>query len=104
MGVLLEEVVLHHPRVVDSESIGQLDLLKGILQYPMLVVGAPGTGLGMLKKYAELHDASSIERISSAGTAGLILFPAVPIRSGGSHSQSATSPEEAGAGLVEDLD
>jgi len=32
VGVLLEEVVLDLPRVVDAEPVGQLDLAEGVLE------------------------------------------------------------------------
>ena len=45
VGVLLEEVVLDLPDVVEAQAVGQLDLLEGFLEEAVLVVPAP-TGRG----------------------------------------------------------
>jgi len=40
--VLLEEVVLDLPGVVDAEPIGQLDLCERVLEQTLLATGLPG--------------------------------------------------------------
>jgi len=40
--VLLEEVVLDLPGVVDAEPIGQLDLRERVLEQTLLATGLPG--------------------------------------------------------------
>jgi hypothetical protein len=53
--VLLEEVVLHLPRVLDPEAVGQLDLLERVLDEAELAVGSPGARQLVLVEDAELH-------------------------------------------------
>jgi hypothetical protein len=36
-------MVLDFPEVVDAEPVGQLDLLQGVGEQPLLVAGLPGT-------------------------------------------------------------
>jgi hypothetical protein len=57
--VLLEEVVLHLPREVDAEAVGQLDLVERILEELVLVPLVPGARDLVLVEDAELHDSSS---------------------------------------------
>ena len=54
--VLLEEVMLDLPRVVDPEPVGELDLLEGVVDQALLVVGLPGPRQLVLVEDAELHD------------------------------------------------
>jgi hypothetical protein len=42
--VLLEEVVLDLPRVVDAEAVGELDLVERLLEEALLVASAQGRG------------------------------------------------------------
>ena len=42
--VLLEEVVLDLPRVVDAELVGELDLVERVLEEPLLAPSAQGRG------------------------------------------------------------
>ncbi len=53
--VLLEEVVLDLPDVVDPESVGELDLLERVGDQLELAPLAPGPGQLMLVEDAELH-------------------------------------------------
>ena len=53
--VLLEEVVLDLPRVVDAEAVGQLDLVERLLEEPVLVAVVPGARDLVLVEDAELH-------------------------------------------------
>ena len=53
--VLLEEVVLHLPRVVVPEPVGQLDLVEGLLQQSVLAVLVPRPRKLVLIKDPELH-------------------------------------------------
>ena len=41
MRVLLEEVVLDLPDVVEADAVGELDLIQRVLEQPMLAVGLP---------------------------------------------------------------
>ena len=40
----LLQMVLDLPEVVDAETVGQLDLLQGVLQQAVLVIGPHGRG------------------------------------------------------------
>ena len=55
VAVLLEEVVLDLPDVVEAEAVGQLDLLEGVLEQAVLVAVLPGPGDLVLVEDAELH-------------------------------------------------
>jgi hypothetical protein len=44
MRILLEEVVLDLPRVVDAEAVGQLDLRERVLEEALLAAVVPGAG------------------------------------------------------------
>ena len=65
VAVLLEEVVLHLPRVVVAELVGRLDLGERVVEQLVLVVGCPGLGQLQLVEDAELHWRTPEER---AGT------------------------------------
>src|SRR5215212_8852140 len=58
VGVLLEEVVLHLPHVVDAEAIGQLDLLERVRDQLLLCVLRPGARQLMLVEDPESHGCS----------------------------------------------
>ena len=55
VGVLLEEVVLHLPDVVEAQPVGQLDLVEGVLEQDVLVVGTPRTGQLVFVEDPEPH-------------------------------------------------
>ena len=56
VAVLLEEVVLDLPHVVDAEPVGELALLERLLQQLVLGVVAPRTRELVLVEDPELHD------------------------------------------------
>jgi hypothetical protein len=58
--VLLEEVVLDQPDAVEPEAVGELDLLEGVGQEPLLISRAPGSGQLVLVEQAEAHGASFV--------------------------------------------
>ena len=58
VAVLLEEVVLHLPRVVVAEAVGELDLVEGVVEQCVLVVRAPRLGQLQLVEDPELHAAT----------------------------------------------
>ena len=53
--VLLEEMVLDFPGVVDAEPIGQLDLRQGVLEELLLAALDPRARQLMLVEDSELH-------------------------------------------------
>ena len=53
--VLLEKVVLHQPRVVEAEAVGQLDLLERLAEHSLLVIVGPRARHLVLEEQAELH-------------------------------------------------
>ena len=57
--VLLEEVVLDLPHVVEAEAIGELDLIERIVEQLLLSALAPGLRQLMFIEDAELHLSSS---------------------------------------------
>ena len=57
--VLLEEVVLDLPRRVQAHAVGELDLLEGLLDEPLLAVVAPRAGDLVLVEDPEAHGASA---------------------------------------------
>ena len=58
--VLLEEVVLHLPRVVDAELVGELDLVERILEQLQLVAVVPGARQLVRVEDSELHGPTSV--------------------------------------------
>jgi hypothetical protein len=48
-------MVLHFPGIIEAETIGEFDLLKGILKELMFAVFVPGTRKLMLVENSELH-------------------------------------------------
>ena len=57
--VLLEEVVLDLPHVVDAEGVGELDLLQRVLDQLLLAALLPRAGVLVLVEDPELHAATS---------------------------------------------
>ncbi len=55
VAVLLEEVVLDLPHVLDAEPVGELDLLERVLDQGLLARGVPRAAHLMLVEDAELH-------------------------------------------------
>ena len=55
VAVLLEEVVLHFPRVIDAEPVGKLDLRQRVLEELELGSLIPRAGELVLVENAELH-------------------------------------------------
>jgi len=55
VAVLLEEVVLDLPAVLDAELVGELALLQRVLQQRVLGVLVPRTRQLVLLEQAELH-------------------------------------------------
>jgi len=53
--VLLQEVVLHLPGMVEAQPVGQLDLRERILEQALLVALAPGPRQLVLVEDSELH-------------------------------------------------
>ncbi len=68
VAVLLEEVVLHLPRVIDPQLVGELHLTEGVLEELLLSAVVPGTGQLVLVEDAELHADSSAGRGASSLT------------------------------------
>src|SRR6266568_6224265 len=64
MGVLLEEVVLDLPGIVDAQAIGQLHLIERVLEELKLAAGLPRPRELMLVEDAEFHRAS-VRRLCS---------------------------------------
>ena len=58
--VLLEEVVLDLPRVLDADAVGVLDLLERVLDQPVLGVLLPRPRQLVLVEDAELHACCSV--------------------------------------------
>ena len=58
MGIFLQEMMLHLPRIVVAELIGQFDLGKGVLIELALVVRFPGAGKLQLVENSEFHRVS----------------------------------------------
>ena len=55
MAVLLEEVVLDLPHVVEAEGVGQRDLVEGVVEEAVLGVFVPRATDLVLVEDAELH-------------------------------------------------
>ena len=55
VAVLLEEVVLDLPHVVDAEAVGQLDLIQRVLEQLVLTAVAPRPRQLVLVEDSELH-------------------------------------------------
>ena len=60
--VLLEEVVLDLPGVVDAEPVGQLDLVERVLEELLLAALDPRARELMLVEDAELHRRRAVTR------------------------------------------
>ncbi len=64
MGVLLQEVVLDLPRVVEPELVGELDLVECVLDELILGVGLPGSRELQLVEDAEFQrDLPQVSRV-----------------------------------------
>src|SRR5439155_5409909 len=74
VAVLLEEVVLHLPHVVDPEPVGQLHLLERALEELVLAVAVPGTRQLVLVEDAELHFKTSRASSNRRNRGGLPCF------------------------------
>src|SRR5439155_19200857 len=57
MRVLLEEVMLHLPHAVEAHPVGQLHLLEGVGQQPLLRPFSPWPGELVLVEQTEPHAA-----------------------------------------------
>ena len=68
--VLLEEVVLHLPRVADAEAVGQLDLLERIADETLLGALGPGPRELVLVEDAEVHARASAATLLCAARDG----------------------------------
>ena len=55
VAVLLQEVVLDLPHVVDAEPVGELDLVERVLEQSVLLAVVPGPRQLVLVEDAELH-------------------------------------------------
>src|SRR6185437_10109964 len=60
MRVLLEEMMLDFPGMVDAEPVGELDLVERLVVDAVLIALAPGPRQLMLVEDAELHRAVSL--------------------------------------------
>ncbi len=59
--LLLLQMVLDEPEVVDAEPVGQLDLLQGVFQQAVFVIGRPGSWeLVLVEDAAEPHGGRSL--------------------------------------------
>ncbi len=58
--LLLLQMVLDEPEVVDAEPVGQLDLLQGVFQQAVFVIGRPGSWELVLVEDAEPHGGRSL--------------------------------------------
>src|SRR5439155_11297223 len=65
MRVLLEEVVLDAPRVVEAEPVGELDLRERVLEELVLATFLPRTGKLELVEDPELHLAEAYRNRSA---------------------------------------
>ena len=61
--VLVEEVVLDLPRVVEPEPVGEFHLIERVAQEFVLVVGSPGLRELMFVEDAELHPSSTAHQL-----------------------------------------
>ena len=64
--VLLEEVVLDLPDVVDADPVGELDLLERVVQQPLLGVLGPGPRQLVLVEDAESHLVAPLRSVAAA--------------------------------------
>ncbi len=75
MGILLQEMVLDLPRVIDANAVGELYLFERFAIDSMLSISVPGSRNLVLIKDAEFH-----LPISSAPAPLAILLPSKPWR------------------------
>ena len=64
VGILLEEVMLDFPDVIDAEIVGQFDLRQRVLEQAMLGAFRPGTRQLVLVQKPEAHGSLLSERSS----------------------------------------
>ena len=57
--------MLHQPRAVETEAVGQLDLLQRLAEHPLLVAVGPRTRHLMLEEQPELHRAARPDRCAT---------------------------------------
>ena len=55
MGILLEEMVLDLPRVIDADAVGEFDLFQRFAIDSVLRISVPGSRNLMFVKDTELH-------------------------------------------------
>ena len=55
VGVLLKEMVLHHPGIVVAKLIGELELIERLLQQVVFARRRPGAWQLVLIEHAEFH-------------------------------------------------
>src|SRR5262245_14659237 len=91
--LLLQEVVLDLPDVLDPEAVGELDLLERLREDPPLRIRIPGPGDLVLVEEAELH------RSSAPGAAGLYHGLAGPQRLRGPGGRLESRPTRSGPEL-----
>src|SRR5215813_12747889 len=92
VGVLLEEVMLDLPRVVDAEPVAQLGLVEGVLEQLELATLVPGPRELVLIEDAEAHVSSSGSLELSRCLSGRARPPASKLyRAGGRPSRAGAS-------------
>jgi hypothetical protein len=67
VGVLLEEVMLHLPGMIDAQPVRQLHLVEGVLEQPQLGALGPGARKLVLVEDPELHLVPPAEVAPPAG-------------------------------------
>ena len=70
VGVLLEEVVLDGPRLVEAQLVGKLHLGEGVVVDLVFGEGMPGLGDGKLVEDAELHGVAMVARARVQASGG----------------------------------
>ena len=86
VGVLLEEVVLDRPGVVDAQLVGQDDLLGGLLDDAVLRLVVPRLGQLELVHHPELH-----ARIASSRIVGRLVLDAADAAGEAGQSQECST-------------
>src|SRR2546423_9605806 len=89
--VLLEEVVLDLPDVIEAERVGQLDLFEGVPQQLFLGPGGPRPGQLVLVEQSEPHGAPS-DRLAPTLSSGRITGPASRAGRHAAGAPSASTP------------
>ena len=99
VGILLEEVVLHRPHLVEAQLVGQLHLLQRVVVDGALRLPRPRAGHRQLVEEAELHCVSSWYRVPlpSANRGPLVnVAPADRPRPAAAVPRALTGPDAAG--------